>query len=77
MTDPTRRYHVDLFYSNDDACWIANAPDLEFCSAHGETMEEAAREIRIAMDLWLEGWLENHETLPPVRHRPAPLADAG
>ncbi len=68
MTDPARLYHVDLFFSEEDDCWIANASDLEYCSAHGETMEEAAREMRTAMELWLDVWLEDHDALPPVKH---------
>ena len=68
MDSPVRRYHIDLFYSEEDACWIANVPDLTYCSAHGETMEEAAREMNIALDAWLESWIEDHAELPPVKY---------
>lgn len=50
---------------------IANVPDLKYCSAHGDTPEEAAREIRVAMELWLETWLETHEAPPAVKYRPS------
>ncbi len=76
MSDPARLYHIDLFYSPRDECWIANVPDLEFCSAHGETPEEAAREIRIAMDGWLQSWLDEHDELPPVKWQPETLPKA-
>ncbi|MEM8494773.1 MAG: type II toxin-antitoxin system HicB family antitoxin [Planctomycetota bacterium] len=76
MSDPARRYHIDLFYSSEDECWIANVPDLKYCSAHGESPEEAAREIRVAMDLWLEGWLEDHDELPPAAYQPEELLRA-
>ena len=29
------QYHINLFWSDDDQCWIADIPDLKFCSAHG------------------------------------------
>ncbi|MEM7577249.1 MAG: type II toxin-antitoxin system HicB family antitoxin [Planctomycetota bacterium] len=76
MSDPARQYHIDLFYSAEDECWIADVPDLKYCSAHGETPEEAAREIRIAMDGWLTAWLEENDELPPATFQPKELLRA-
>ena len=77
MSELARRYHIDLFYSEDDNCWIANVPDLKYCSAHGDSLDEAAKEIGIAMELWLEGWMEDFDEPPPVRFVPERLAEAG
>jgi predicted RNase H-like HicB family nuclease len=66
----TPRYHINLFWSDEDDCWIADVPDLQFCSAHGATAEEAAHEIEIAMKLWLEVSAESGETPPPARYLP-------
>jgi predicted RNase H-like HicB family nuclease len=66
----TPRYHINLFWSDEDDCWIADVPDLKFCSAHGETAEEAAHEIEIAMKLWLEVSAERGEKPPVPRYRP-------
>ena len=44
-------YHINLFYSAPDACWVAEVPDLKHCSALGRTPEEALTEVNIAMDL--------------------------
>jgi len=30
-------YHVNVFYSDEDGGYIADIPDLEYCSAFGET----------------------------------------
>lgn len=46
-------YHINLFFSAEDGGWIADVPDLKFCSAFGETREEALAEVRTAMDGWL------------------------
>ena len=66
----TSRYHINLFWSDEDDCWIADVPDLQFCSAHGATAEEAAHEIEIAMKLWLQVSAERGETPPPARYLP-------
>jgi predicted RNase H-like HicB family nuclease len=66
----TPRYHINLFWSDEDDCWIADVPDLQFCSAHGATAEEAAHEIEIAMKLWLQVSAERGETPPPARYLP-------
>ncbi len=48
------KYLVEIFWSEEDAGYIAIVPDLPGCSAFGETLEEAAREIKDAQDAWLE-----------------------
>src|SRR3546814_2101944 len=68
---PISHYHINLFWSDEDDCWIADVPDLKYCSAHGATAEEAAREIEIAMRLWLEVSAERGEEPPEPRYRPA------
>jgi predicted RNase H-like HicB family nuclease len=32
-------YHTNIFYSEEDEGYIADVPDLKFCSAFGETPE--------------------------------------
>lgn len=69
MTDA--HYHINLFWSDEDECWFANVPDLPGCSAHGPTARDAAREIEIAMALWLEVAAEHGDTIPkPVYRSP-------
>lgn len=48
------KYTVEIFYSEEDDGYIAVAPELPGCSAFGETEEEALKEIRVAVGLWLE-----------------------
>ncbi len=47
-------YPIHVFYSEEDGCYVANIPDLRFCSAFGDTPEEAVREVEIAKVAWLE-----------------------
>ena len=64
-------YHINLFWSDEDACWVADIPDLKYCSAFGDTPEEAAREMSIAKQAWLEAAREAGDTFPEPRYRPA------
>jgi predicted RNase H-like HicB family nuclease len=57
-------YPIVIFWSDADEAYIADVPDLRYCSAHGETPEEALREILIARELWLETAREDGLPLP-------------
>ena len=64
-------YHINIFYSEEDGGYIADIPDLDPCSAFGETPEEALAELQIAKALWLETAKENGLEIPEPRYRPA------
>ncbi len=72
MTDC--RYHIDLFWYEDDACRVANVPDLKTCLAHGDTPEQALAEVQIAMQGWLETAKDMGFPIPEARHRPSRFA---
>jgi predicted RNase H-like HicB family nuclease len=65
------RYHINLFWSDEDECWIADAPDLIHCSAHGPTPEAALAEVEIAIVAWLAVQAEAGRPMPESRYRPA------
>jgi predicted RNase H-like HicB family nuclease len=48
------KYAIEIFYSEEDDGYIAVVPELPGCSAFGETPEEALKEVKIAIELWLE-----------------------
>ena len=48
------KYAIEIFYSEEDEGYIAVVPELPGCSAFGKTEEEALREIKTAIELWLE-----------------------
>ena len=47
-------HHVNVFYNEEDGGYIADIPNLKYCSAFGKTAGEALREIEKAKQLWLE-----------------------
>jgi predicted RNase H-like HicB family nuclease len=65
------RYHITLFWSDVDECWVADVPDLKSCSAFGDTPAEALSEVQKAIDAWLEVAREDHLPIPEPRYRPA------
>ena len=70
----TPRYHINLFWSEEDGRWIADVPDLAGCSAHGRTPAEAAAEAQEAIALWLETAREEGLAIPEPRYRPSSAA---
>jgi len=48
------KYAIEIFYSREDEGYIATVPELPGCSAFGESEEEALKEVKVAIDLWVE-----------------------
>jgi predicted RNase H-like HicB family nuclease len=64
-------YHINIFYSEEDEGYIADIPDLKYCSAFGDTPEEALREVQIAKSAWLEAARAEGKPIPLPRYKPA------
>lgn len=67
-------YHINVFWSDEDECYIADIPDLKYCSAHGETPQEALEEVLIAKDAWIATQRERGVPLPEPKYRPLEVA---
>lgn len=65
------KYEIDIFWSEVDEGYIADVPDLKYCSAWGETYEEALREVQVAMELHLEVLEEAGRSIPEPKERQA------
>lgn len=63
-------YHINIFYSEQDEGYIADIPDLEACSAFGDTPEEALKQVEIAKQAWLEAARTESKLIPEPRYRP-------
>ena len=64
-------YHINVFYSENDGGYIADIPDLRFCSAFGETPADALQEVLQAKAAWLAAARESQLPIPSPRYRPA------
>ncbi len=63
-------YHINIFHSEADGGYIADIPDLQSCSAFGETPEQALKEVERAKAAWLEAALAEGKPVPPPNYRP-------
>ncbi|MGB0415021.1 MAG: type II toxin-antitoxin system HicB family antitoxin [Coraliomargarita sp.] len=65
------QYRIHITYSPEDEAYIARVPALPGCTADGETPEEAARELQVALQGHLEAREANQMSLPedPILER--------
>lgn len=64
-------YHINIFWSDEDKCYVADIPDLYPCSAFGATPEEALAQIQVAKSAWLAVAKEDGLPIPEPLYRPA------
>jgi len=67
MTD----YHINIFFSEEHDGYVADIPDLDACSALGDTPQKALAEVIQAKDAWLEAARVAGRPIPHPRYRPA------
>jgi predicted RNase H-like HicB family nuclease len=49
MREPEYKYTIEIFWSDEDGCFVACVPDLENCAAWGATYEEALDQAHLAI----------------------------
>lgn len=59
-----RNYRIVIQWDPSDKIYIAEVPQLKRCMAHGDTPEEAAREIQTSIEIWLENATEMGIPIP-------------
>jgi predicted RNase H-like HicB family nuclease len=55
------KYEIIIFWSETDEAFIAEMPELKGCIAHGESQEEALRQVNAVAEEWIKlaaekGW---------------------
>ena len=63
------RYHINVFYSDEDRAWVADIPDLQYCSALGPTPAQAVAEVEKARESWIEVARAEGRVIPPPAYR--------
>ena len=62
-------YSILIQYDKSDNIYVASIPELRGCMAHGDSPEDAAKEIKIAFKLWMETAKEEGVKIPvPMLH---------
>jgi predicted RNase H-like HicB family nuclease len=47
-------YRIEVSWSAEDQVWVADVPDLPFCTAHGPTPHDAVERVEEAAAAWLD-----------------------
>jgi predicted RNase H-like HicB family nuclease len=63
------KYKVIIYWSNDDAAFVAEVPELPGCLAHGESQSEALTNANDAIALWLSTAEELGKLVPEPKGR--------
>ncbi len=64
-------YPINVFWSVEDEAWVADVPDLTYCSALGDTLHDAVAEVEVAIAAWLETATSSGRSIPPPSARMA------
>jgi predicted RNase H-like HicB family nuclease len=70
----THRYEIILYWSDEDAVFIAEVPELPGCIAHGDSAERALAECHQAIELWVDTAREMGREVPEPKGRRLQLA---
>lgn len=64
------KYEIIIYWDGQDRVYIAEAPELPGCSAHGKTYDEALGKAKEAIQLWIDTAKEFGDPVPePKGHR--------
>ena len=68
------KYEIILYWSDEDHVFIAEAPELPGCAAHGDTQESALENVNEAIQLWIDTAQEFGQEVPLPKGRRLMLA---
>ncbi len=63
------RYEIIIYWSNEDQVFIAEAPELPGCAAHGASPDKALHNCHDAINLWIETAREFGRNVPEPKGR--------
>ena len=64
------KYEIIIYWDNEDSVYIADVPELSGCSAHGITYDDALKNAKEAIQLWIDTAKEFGDPVPePKGHR--------
>ena len=63
------KYEIILYWSNEDRTYIGEVPELPGCMAHGDSQEDALKNINQAIELWIDTAKEFGDPIPEPKGR--------
>lgn len=66
----TNSYEINIYWSEEDQAFLAEAPELPGCMADGTTRQEALANLEVVIQEWIETAQELNRPIPqPKGHR--------
>ena len=65
----TYRYEIVISWSDEDQCFVAEAPELAGCLAHGDSPVAAVTNCNDAIALWIESAQSAGRDIPVPKGR--------
>ena len=69
MPEGQPRYEVIIYWSAEDAAFIAEVPELPGCAADGATYQDALANVEIIIKEWIETAREEGRSIPEPKGR--------
>jgi len=63
------KYEIIIYWSALDHVFVAEIPELKGCIAHGDTQDEALREVNVVAEEWLKMAQEKGWQIPEPKGR--------
>jgi len=63
------KYEIIIYWSEEDQVFVAVVPELSGCMAHGDTPNDALRNVQEAASLWIETAKEFGDEIPKPKGR--------
>lgn len=63
------KYEVIIYWSDEDAAFVAEVPELPGCTAHGDAYESALANAQEAIGLWIDTAREFGDPVPEPKGR--------
>lgn len=63
------KHEINIFWSNEDDCFVAEVPELPGCMAHGNSHEAALENAKQAMVLWIDTAKQTGRPVPKPKDR--------
>lgn len=63
------KYETIIYWSEEDAAYLAEVPELPGCVAHGDSYEAALKQAQEAIQLWIDTAAEFGDPIPEPKGR--------
>ncbi|MCP5111923.1 MAG: type II toxin-antitoxin system HicB family antitoxin [bacterium] len=63
------KYELIIYWSEEDAAYIAETPELPGCMADGETYRQALENVEVVIQEWIETAKELGRPIPEPKGR--------